>query len=351
MRHSLVGFVFVFALVAIAATDPPVIDFQSVSSFFRLPPNIVIGEAAGVATTTNRVYIFSRGNVSGSSTNPAAAQLLEFDNTGRFIREIAPGAYAWAFAHAVRVDRDGGIWALDSGSDMVVKLDRNGQVSMVLGRRRPTNGVVQPWQPQTPLPPVDGLFRQPADITWDAQGNIYVADGHINSRIAKFDKDGKWVKSFGKPGTQNGEFKTPHSIVADESGNVFVGDAGNRRIQVFDTDGKYLRQFKIDVSVPPDVTPVIGPRPTAAEGEALSGTPWAMCITPPPNQVLFVADSFPGRIYKINPADGSVLGVLGESGRQLKQFGGIHGLACPGAREIYVAELLNWRVQRLILLQ
>src|SRR5258708_10479995 len=106
MRHSLVGFVFVFALVAIAATDPPVIDFQSVSSFFRLPPNIVIGEAAGVATTTNRVYIFSRGNVSGSSTNPAAAQLLEFDTTGRFILDIAPGAYTCAFAPDVPLAQD-----------------------------------------------------------------------------------------------------------------------------------------------------------------------------------------------------------------------------------------------------
>src|SRR6202041_3949603 len=78
------------------------------------------------------------------------------------------------------------------------------------------------------------------------------------------------------------------------------------------------------------------------------GAPWAICITPQPHQVLYSSDAFPGRIYKLS-LDGTVLGVLGESGKQLKQFGWIHEIACPAENELYVAELLNWRVQKLIL--
>jgi hypothetical protein len=81
---------------------------------------------------------------------------------------------------------------------------------------------------------------------------------------------------------------------------------------------------------------------------AAPGAPWTLCITPPPNQVLYTSDAYPGRVYKLT-LEGKVLGVLGQSGKQLKQFGWIHGIACPSENEIYVAELLNWRVQKLIL--
>jgi len=78
------------------------------------------------------------------------------------------------------------------------------------------------------------------------------------------------------------------------------------------------------------------------------GAPWAICITPPPNQVMYVSDSFPGRIYKLK-LDGTVLGWFGRSGKQLKQFGWVHQIACPSENEIYAAEILNWRVQKLLL--
>ena len=81
----------------------------------------------------------------------------------------------------------------------------------------------------------------------------------------------------------------------------------------------------------------------------MSGAPWAICITPPgPNQVLYSADAVPGRIYKVS-LDGKVLGVLGDAGKQAKEFGWIHEIACPSENELYVAELLNWRVQKLTL--
>jgi len=102
------------------------------------------------------------------------------------------------------------------------------------------------------------------------------------------------------------------------------------------------------VPVDPDARPAIGAKPSATTGAMAPGAPWTICITPGPNQVLFSSDGYPGRIYKLS-LDGKVLGVLGESGKQLKQFGWIHEIACPSETEIYVAELLNWRVQKLIL--
>jgi sugar lactone lactonase YvrE len=195
------------------------------------------------------------------------------------------------------------------------------------------------------------MFRQVTDMAWDKEGNTYISDGYINSRIAKIDKSGNWLMSWGEPGNQPGQFSTPHSIAVDAQDHIYVADRGNRRIQIFDTEGKSLRQITIDVPFDPNARPAIGNKPVLPLRGAqtmASGSPWAICITPAPNQALYVSDAYPGRIYKLN-LDGKVLGVLGESGKQLKQFGWIHEIACPSVNELYVSELLNWRVQKLTL--
>ena len=192
-------------------------------------------------------------------------------------------------------------------------------------------------------------------MTWDPAGNTYISDGYINSRVAKADKNGNWLKSWGTKGKKPGEFTTPHSIAADAQGNIYVADRGNRRIQVFDGDGNLLRVMTIDVPYDSNARPAIGNKPDVAKLEASGaqmtqtpGSPWVLCITPGPNQVLYSSDAYPGRVYKLS-LDGKVLGVLGESGKQAKQFGWIHGIACPSENVLYVAELLNWRVQKLTL--
>lgn len=296
------------------------------------------------------VFVFSRGDTTGPAYGAGAAQLLEFGAAGKFIREIGHHLYAWSFAHSVKVDKDDNIWVADKGSDMVIKFNSEGRVSMVFGRKQEASdeGIEPLRHPKPPLPPVDGMFRQVTDMAWDAAGNTYISDGYINSRVAKIDKYGNWLKSWGEPGDGPGQFNTPHSIAVDAQGRVYVADRGNRRIQVFDSEGKFLHQITIDVPVDPDARPAIGNKPTATTGTFAPGAPWAICITPGPNQVLFASDAYPGRIYKLT-LDGKVLGVLGESGKQLKQFGWVHEIACPSQNELYVAELLNWRVQKLTL--
>lgn len=332
----------------------PKIEFQSVPDFFKLPPEMNFGEVAGVAVDSHKhIFVFSRGNTTGPAYGAAAAQLLEFNARGYFFREIGHNLYGWSYAHSVKIDRNDNIWVTDKGSDVVVKFNHDGRVAMVFGRKQEASdeetGPLK--HPHPPLPPVDGMFRQVTDIAWDSAGNSYVSDGYINARIAKYNKNGNWVKSWGEPGDQPGQFLQPHSLAVDVADHVYVADRGNRRIQVFDGDGKFLRQITIDVPFDPNAQPPIGNKPKLpVTGNQLMapGAPWAICITPGPRQVLYAADAYPGRIYKLT-LDGKVLGVLGESGRQLKQFGWIHEIACPSENELYVAELLNWRVQKLIL--
>ncbi|HEY9181620.1 MAG TPA: 6-bladed beta-propeller, partial [Gammaproteobacteria bacterium] len=124
----------------------------------------------------------------------------------------------------------------------------------------------------------------------------------------------------------------------------------NRRIQVTDTEGKVLKIVTIDVPAPPNAPVATGNRPPATGGprQQEPGSPWAICITPGPNQVLYVSDAYPGRIYKMS-LEGEVLGYFGGVGKTAGKFGWIHELACPSENELYVAELLNWRAQKLVL--
>jgi DNA-binding beta-propeller fold protein YncE len=350
-----------FALACICTTSfaadlapgVPEIPFDSVANLLKLPPDLYIGEASGVAINSKKhIFVYSRGNTSGPAYAATAAQILEFDANGKYIREIGHNLYAWSFAHAIRVDKDDNLWAIDKGSDMVIKFNQEGRVEMVFGRKKEASDEAGPWTRVTPpRPPADGQFRQPTDVTWDTEGNIFISDGYINSRVAKFDKNGDWVKSFGTPGAGQGQLNTPHSIAADAKGNIYVADRGNRRIQVFDHDGNFQRIIQINVPNPPVVHMWMGAAPTeqAQQGAMGGGAPWAICITPGPGtQYLYSADAYPGRIYKLS-LDGKVLGVLGSMGRQLKQFGWIHELACPAENEIYAGEILNWRVQKLVL--
>lgn len=366
MKRALSVVFLLLATTAFAQQAVPEIPFDANINFFKLPTDLNLGEASGVAVNSKGdIAIYSRSNsANGPAYGATASQVLLFDKTGRFIREVGKGLYAWSYAHTVRFDKDDNLWAVDKGSDMIVRFNPEGHVTMVFGRKKEASDEAEHWTRVTPpRPPINGQFRQPTDVAWDTEGNIYISDGYVNSRVAKFTKDGDWVASLGEPGGGKlGNLNTPHTIANDAKGNIYVGDRGNRRIQVIDPKtNQFVREIKIDAPVPADAQPWMGAKPDVARllaadappGAATMapGAPWALCITPPNaqgQQFLYSSDAFPGRVYKLT-LDGKVLGMLGKSGHVAKTFGWIHEIACPSENELYVAELLNWRVQKLTL--
>ena len=338
-------------------TGVPIIPYDIAPTFLKNSPDMNFGEVLGVAVNSKGsvVVLNHQGSAaSGPLYGNATTQILEFDASGKFVREIGRGVYGLGYAHSVRFDKYDNLWVVDKGTNSVMKFNPAGYVVMNLGRR--------PEGPDDPaefyyrggrgregqtLPHVDGQFRQPTDVAWDSDDNIYVSDGYTNSRIAKFDKHGAWITSWGSRGTGGthadenpSQFTTPHNIGIDRQNNVYVADRNNRRIQVFDRDGKFLRFIHLTATYDKKRHPVLGNMPANPPDET---QPWTICITNSPTQYLFTSDSEPGRIYKLT-LDGKIVGMFGESGRDARQFNWIHGLACPSPDTLVVADMNNWRV-------
>ena len=327
------------------------LSYDTKSTFLKWPEHIYMGEPAGVAhNSKGHIFVYTRTgsvNVSTGSSRTfvrGGTRLFEFDQNGTYVREIGQDIYGFVWAENVRVDPQDNIWAVDSGSNMVIKFDPQGRIVMLFGRK--PESVTVPTMPPESRPAANAFggrgpgagvlgdnFGSPADVAWDAGGNIFVADGHGsagNARIAKFDKDGRFVKTWGSYGSGEGQFNTPHAIAVDAKGTVYVADRGNKRIQVFDNDGNFKTQY----------TGI--------------GSPMAMCITPGPHQYLYASNSNDagnydnGEIYKLE-LDGTVVGKFGSAGKGPKQFGTVHAMDCQSENELYVGEVLNWRVQRVSL--
>jgi len=287
----------------------PVLHYRSIPNFLKFPPHIYMGEADGVAVDSKgNIYVYNRGS------HP----LMEFDSDGNFIQTIGDGLYAFVFPHAVRVDSEDNLWIVDEGSNMVVKFDPQWRVQMTLGRRSEIFDVNAP-----PPPPSPELFNRPTDVAFDPAGDIFVSDGYGNSRVVKYDKNGKYVKAWGKRGSGPGEFNLPHSIVADNNGHVYVADRENHRIQVFDYNGNYLTQW------------------------TNIGSPWGMCITKGANPHMFMVDGYTNKVEELD-LHGHVLGAFGRTGRQLGEFINAHAIACGAHGVLYVGETRNWRVQKFV---
>jgi DNA-binding beta-propeller fold protein YncE len=168
-------------------------------------------------------------------------------------------------------------------------------------------------------------------VAWDKAGNIYVADGiGTNNRIAKFDKDGKFITHWGQTGKGPGQFEGVKGLALDAQGNVYAADFGNKRIQVFNGDGKFLREF------------------------AGVGTPLALCMTRGATQHLYVSHAGDedgmddAAIYKVT-LDGKVVGKFGAAGKLPKEFGLANSIDCRNENELLIGELTNWRVQKVSL--
>lgn len=295
----LIPLVVMCILIQTAQTnDIPVLKYPLVPNWPKLPQGWNFGPMTGVGVDSkNKVYVYHRG----------PNKVMCFDASGKYLRSWGDGILT--APHGLTVDRQDNVWVTDIGSHTVVQFSPLGRVRMVLGRKD-TAGEDK------------DTFNQPTHVAFGPSGEIYITDGYGNSRVVKYSSKGQYLLAWGKKGKSPGEFNAPHSIAVDHQGKVYVGDRENHRIQIFDENGKFLDQW------------------------THLGSPWGLYLTS--DQQLFMCDGYKNRVLKLD-LKGRVLGVLGQPGKMPGQFSFPHHLAVGKNGELYVAEVLNWRVQKFLL--
>jgi len=285
--------------------NAPDLGYMPVPDVFKLPKGMNFGPCSCVAVNAKgQILVFNR----------SAHSLMKFDQRGNYIRSMAEGLFT--NPHGLRVDAEDNIWATDTGSHIVVKMDPKGRILMVLGIK----GNTAEWHPAGHL----RCFNEPNDVAFGPKGEIYVSQGHGKgeSRIHKFDAEGNFLTTWGGEGAAPGQFKQPHSIIIDPKGNLHVADRSNQRIQVFDAEGAFLRESK------------------------QPGTPCGLALMRSGKHIM-MAHGHTGKIIKLD-LNGKVLGATGGQGKGPNRYGEAHFLALDRKEDIYVADTLNWRVQKLV---
>lgn len=321
MPHFLLSLVWLLALLS---TPAPVIaaDLQVVRNWPQLPAGEILGQVAGIACDSrDNVWVFHRGSRVWIQDPATAAPISEavvycFDGkTGEL--KARWGADTFVLPHGLFIDQRDHLWLTDVGRHQVYEYKADGTLLRTFGVNRIGGND-------------ERHFNKPTDVAVLADGSFYVSDGYINSRVVKFSADGKFQFQWGNPGTGSAQFVLPHAVTLDRTGQVYVADRQNDRIQVFTPEGKYVREIK-----------------TSAMGR-----PYGVRIGR--DGLLYVAD---GGEQPKSPPNRSGLAVLDLNGKLVAQFGRwgnhdgqfmmAHAIAHSSSGEIYVGDINGQRVQKL----
>jgi sugar lactone lactonase YvrE len=284
----------------------PELDYVFVPDAVTLPAGSKMGAAAAVAfDARGHVYVLTRG----------AQAFFEFDENGGFVRSF--GDAMFTRSHGLKIDREGNLWATDVGAHTVMKLNPAGQVLLTLG----TKGEAGEWDEAAG----SRKLNQPNDIAIGPNGDIFVAQGHTpgargDARVLKFDKDGRFIKSWGGKGKDPGQFEVAHGITFDSKGLLWVMDRENQRIQVFDTNGTFVREQKY------------------------KGLPCSVAFG---RDEAFMVNGFAGQLLRLD-LSGKVLAAVGKPGTAAGEFGEAHFIAISPRGDLYVADSVNGMLMKFV---
>jgi streptogramin lyase len=292
-----------FVAGQLSAPDPAQMEkaadmgYHAVAADVRLPDDIKLGAPSSVVfDKRGHMLMFTRGE----------RPLIELDEKGAFVRAFGEGRYTRS--HGLRLDPDGNIWTTDVNGHTVTKMNPAGDVLMTLGTK------AQPgtWDEAAG----QRLLQEPTDVGFAPSGDVFVTQGHGRGdpRVMRFDKAGKFIKSWGGLGTGPGQFNLAHSVVVDAKGLVYVADRQNRRVQIFDVEGKYLKEWKF------------------------AGLPCGLYLGP--DGQMFLASGFAGQILKLD-ANGKAVSAFGQPGKGLGEFGEAHYMTMAPNGDIFVADTVK----------
>jgi DNA-binding beta-propeller fold protein YncE len=354
MKHEMRSLKMVLLCLGFVVLPGAICRVQALSNTFKyevdpawpkpLPENWVIGQVSGVCVDSqDHVFIVNRNDMTPKEAEVSrqAPPFLEFDQDGNVVNSFGDWNTVPNTTHGCTIDHENNLWTAGNGDGIVQKYSHDGRLLMQIGKR----GVVDTSDGTLTGRPMNLSHTQlykPSDIAIDpANGDAYVADGYGNSRIAVFDREGKFLRQWGRQGTKeeadagvgSAFMRVVHCVNLGNDGLIYVCDRQSDRIQVFDKMGNFKSNIWIK------------------RGRALPdnwGTAWWIGFSPDREQkYMFVADGGDEQVKILDRASGEILASFGRPGHQLGEFTHAHTLAVDSNSNVYVAET-DWgrRVQK-----
>jgi DNA-binding beta-propeller fold protein YncE len=282
------------------------------------PPDVTWGEIPGVAVDAkDNVWVFSRSEPHLQVYSPDGTFLKTWPNLEH------------KRAHYIKFDREGYVWLSDVGLHVVRKFTTDGRLLLTLGTPN------APGEDETHL-------NQPTDMAIAPTGDVFVSDGYGNNRVVHYDKNGRFVKAWGRKGNGPGEFNLPHAIAVDTRGRLYVADRSNARIQVFDSGGRLLEQWR-NLLVPWSL--LVTPQEeiwTSGSSPTLAFDPRGMTGIPPLDQVFMRFDTL-GKLLEL------WCPKLGMEGQEKPgETDWVHALAADSKGNLYAGDIKGHRVQKFV---